>query len=75
MTASNNSTTENTLPAEGFVRLPTVLAVFGIKKTALWDWIRNGRFPKGVKLGPRTTAWDVADLRAHMAKIRSGSAA
>ena len=51
------------LPAEGFVRLPQVLHVLGIGKTCLWDGIKEGRFPKPVKLGPRTTVWRVEDIR------------
>ncbi|HXD35423.1 MAG TPA: AlpA family phage regulatory protein, partial [Rhodanobacter sp.] len=29
-----------------------------------WNGVRSGRFPKPVKLGPRTTAWRVEDIRA-----------
>ena len=52
------------LPAVGFVRLPTVLSVFPISAASWWNGIRDGKYPKGIKLGPRTTAWRVADIRA-----------
>jgi len=52
------------LPPEGFVRLPQVLHVLGIGKTSFWDGVKSGRFPAPVKLGPRTTAWKVEDIRA-----------
>lgn len=52
------------LPPEGFVRLPQVLHVLGIGKTSFWDGVKTGRFPAPVKLGPRTTAWKVEDIRA-----------
>lgn len=52
------------LPQEGFVRLPQVLHVLGIGKTSFWDGVKSGRFPAPVKLGPRTTAWKVEDIRA-----------
>ena len=52
------------LPHEGFVRLPQVLHVLGIGKTSFWDGVKSGRFPAPVKLGPRTTAWKVEDIRA-----------
>ena len=55
------------LPAEGFVRLPVVLRVLGIGKTTWWCGVRTGRFPKPVKLGPRTSAWRVEDIRALIA--------
>lgn len=52
------------LPAEGFVRLPTVLAVFPVNR---WTWargVREGRYPQPVRLTPRVSAWKVADIRA-----------
>ncbi len=56
-----------TLPPEGFVRLPVVVKVLGIGKTTWWCGIKEGRFPKAVKLGPRTSAWRVEDIRALIA--------
>ena len=53
---------ENPEP-EGFIRLPEVLRVIPVSKTAWWEGIRQGRYPKGVALGPRTTAWRVSDIR------------
>jgi len=53
-----------TLPTEGFVRLPQVLAVLPISKSTWWAGVRSGRYPASVKLGPRTTAWPVASIRA-----------
>jgi prophage regulatory protein len=63
-----------TMPAEGFVRMPTVLAVFGTSKSTLWRWIKEGKFVAPDKLGPNSIGWDVAKLRAHMDKIRQGAA-
>jgi prophage regulatory protein len=52
------------LPTFGFMRLTQVLAVYPIGKSTLWAWIKQGRFPKPVKLGPRITAWRIQDIRA-----------
>lgn len=57
----------NVLPPEGFVRLPVIIRVMGIGKTTWWAGVREGRFPKPVKLGPRTSAWRVEDIRALIA--------
>lgn len=46
----------------GFVRLPQVLQLIPISKSAWWDGCKSGRFPKPVKLGPRTTAWKAEDI-------------
>ncbi len=61
------------LPPEGFVRLPVVIKVLGIGKTTWWSGIRKGRFPKAVKLGPRTSAWRVEDIRALIATLTENS--
>lgn len=59
------------LPESGFLRLPQIIGdkkrgitpVVPVSKTAWWDGVKTGRFPKPVKLGPRTTAWRVDDIR------------
>lgn len=55
---------QNALPEIGFIRLPEVLAVFPISKSAWWAGVKDGRFPKPVKLGPKTSAWRVQDIRS-----------
>ncbi len=54
---------QSILPEFGFVRLPTVLAIIPIGKSSWWAGVKEGRFPKPVKLGPRTTVWRVEDIR------------
>lgn len=54
------------LPETGLVRLRSILAPDGpipVSKSTWWEGVRNGRFPKPIKLGPRTTAWRVEDIR------------
>ena len=48
----------------GFVRLPQVLAIIPISRSAWWAGIREGKFPKGIKLGSKTTVWRAEDIRA-----------
>jgi predicted DNA-binding transcriptional regulator AlpA len=47
-----------------FLRLPEVLERIPVSKSTWWDGVRKGRFPKSVKLGPRTTAWRETDIDA-----------
>ena len=57
-------------PTSGFVRLSSILAPDGpipVSKSAWWAGVKSGRFPAPVKLGPRTTAWRVEDIRALIA--------
>ena len=54
-------------PQTGFLRLTSVLAPNGpipIGRSTWWAGVKTGRFPKPIKLGPRTTAWRVEDIRA-----------
>lgn len=57
------------IPSSGFLRLPQVLAIFPISKSAWWEGCRTGRFPKPVKLGPRTTVWRAEDIAALIERI------
>ena len=49
---------------ESFLRLPQVLAIIPISKSAWWQVCKDGRYPKPIKLGPRTTVWRSADISA-----------
>ena len=51
------------MPEEGFVRLPIVLKVLGISRTALYNGIARGDYPKPIRLGPRMSVWRVDDIR------------
>jgi predicted DNA-binding transcriptional regulator AlpA len=57
----------NTIPATGFIRLPQVLAVIPYCKSTLWARVKQGRFPRPVKLSARITAWRVEDIREYIA--------
>lgn len=57
-------TNHNPLPSQGFLRLPAVLKIFPVGRSTWWAGVKSGRFPKPVKLGPKTTAWRVEDIRA-----------
>lgn len=57
---------QNKLPETGFVRLASILPPRGpipVSKSTWWAGVKIGRFPQPVKLGPRTTAWRVEDIR------------
>jgi predicted DNA-binding transcriptional regulator AlpA len=66
------------LPETGFLRLkqlvgnpkaiPPTPAIVPVSESSIWYMVKDGRFPKPVKLGPRTTAWRVEDLRDWLEK-------
>lgn len=60
------------LPATGFLRLDRILGckktnippIIPVSRTTWWHGVKIGKYPKPVKLGVRTTAWRVEDIRA-----------
>jgi predicted DNA-binding transcriptional regulator AlpA len=53
------------LTGTGFVRLNQIIGPNGpipVSKSTWWAGVKSGRFPKPVKLGPRTTAWRREDI-------------
>jgi hypothetical protein len=66
------------LPETGFLRLkqiigdpkanPPIPPIIPVKKTTWWNGVRDGRYPKPVKLGERITAWRVEQIRDLIAK-------
>ena len=64
----------NQLPETGFARLrqilgdpkanPPIPPVIPISKSAWWQGIKDGRYPKSLKLSARTTVWRWEDIRA-----------
>lgn len=62
----------NPLPQTGYLRLlqilgdkrtiPPIPPIIPVSKSTWWAGVKIGRFPKPVKLGPRTTAWRVEDI-------------
>lgn len=56
-------------PETGFVRLPQILAVFPVGKTTWWEGVRSGKYPKGIKLSERVTAWRAEDILALIAEV------
>lgn len=49
------------------VRLSSILAPAGpvpVSKSTWWAGVKKGRFPKPLKLGPKTTVWRSSDILA-----------
>lgn len=56
-------TKKTLLPETGFLRLPAILQIFPIGKSTWWAGVKNGKYPKPIKLSKRTTAWRVEDIK------------
>lgn len=63
---------QNVLPETGLVRLSQIVGdkkkgiapIIPVSKSSWWAGVKSGRYPKPIKLGERTTCWDVASIRA-----------
>lgn len=75
----------HTLPETGYLRLnqiigdpnsdPPIPALIPVGKSTWWQGCRSGRYPKPIKLGPRTTAWLVEDIKKLINQINHGEIA
>ncbi|NLW80506.1 MAG: AlpA family phage regulatory protein [Desulfovibrionales bacterium] len=57
------------------VRLPEVLKIIPVKKSTWWDGVRDGRYPRGIKLSPRTTAWKLSEIYSLIDRLDAESRA
>lgn len=61
--------TNRKLPETGFIRLVEILEYIPVGKTTWWQRVKDGVYPKPIKLGPRSTAWKIEDIRELIEKI------
>lgn len=69
MTRTTNATTKGEpkpaqLPATGFIRIASLVQFIPFSQASIWRKVREGRFPKPIKLSERVTAWRVEEVRA-----------
>lgn len=51
---------------------PPVIPIIPVGNTTWWEGVKSGRFPKPIKLGPRTTVWRVEDIQCLLEKESFG---
>jgi len=71
--------TSNQLPETGFVRIwqivgnpkanPPITPLIPVSRTSFLNGVKSGKYPKPVKLGERTTAWRVSDIKNLIEKL------
>ena len=63
---------EPAAPASGrLIRLPEVIARVGLKRSAIYQRMSEGRFPKSRSLGPKCAVWVEAEIDAWIWSIAS----
>ena len=66
--------TMSVLPETGYVRLsqlvgnpkanPPIPGILPVSKSTIWQWVKQGIFPRPIKLGPRVSVFDVQAVRS-----------
>jgi prophage regulatory protein len=51
------------------LRLPDVLRITGMGRNTVYTRIKEGTFPKQVKIGPKSVAWRQSDINQWMASL------
>lgn len=58
------------------INIKTVAAATGYGRSAIYERVREGTFPKPIRLGQRCTRWRVADVQAWLDQaVQSAKAA
>lgn len=71
---SLSGVSESLPPAGGrLIRLPEVMARVGLKRSAIYQRMSEGRFPKSRSLGPKCAVWVEAEIDAWIRRIETGS--
>ena len=57
-----NASQQTTPHPAQFYRLPTLKQRLGVSGSTLWSWIKQGKFPRGIKISDNVTVWNAADV-------------
>jgi prophage regulatory protein len=58
----DESRSESVQPEDRLLRLPEVLKMYPVSKSAWYAGITAGRYPPGIKLSSRSVAWRKSDI-------------
>lgn len=53
---------QETLRAKKILKMPQVSEVTGLSKSSIYELIRDGKFPKQIKLSVRSVGWLESDI-------------
>jgi len=70
-------------PKSGFVRLaqiigdpkanPSIPALIPIGRSTWWHWVKIGKAPAPIKLGPKTTVWLAEEILVFVNRLTQGN--
>jgi predicted DNA-binding transcriptional regulator AlpA len=53
---------------------PKKSGILPVSPATIWRWVRDGKFPKPIKLGASVTGWHVDEIEAFVAACSKGAA-
>ncbi len=64
----------HSLPSAGFVRIKQIISPgpIPVSRSTWWQGVKDGKFPKPVKLAENITAWRVEDIRSLIERLGEG---
>ena len=54
-----------------FYRLSQLKKQLSVSRSSIWSWVKNGTFPKPIKLGKNCTAWNSEDIQNWIEKRKN----
>ena len=55
-----------------FLRLPAVIEMVGMKRTAIYERIKAGSFPAPIQIGARAVAWKESEIADWQQSLTQG---
>ena len=53
-----NASQQTTSPPAQFYRLPHLKQRLGVSGSTIWSWIKQGKFPRGIKISDNIPVWE-----------------
>lgn len=61
---TQSPTTQDPIKAGANLRVSTLAPRLGMSKSTIWRLVREGKFPKPIKLSDKVTVWKAVDVLA-----------
>ena len=61
----------HTLPNQGYIRVSQLLQFIPVSRSTWWLWVKEGKAPAPIKLGPKITAWRVQEVHEFINRLSS----
>ena len=53
------------------LRAAALAKTLSVSESTIWRWTTEGKFPKPIRLGTKTTVWDLDEVEDFIAKQRA----